>query len=129
MVAGADHSPLPASTADLHEYSAGVEAPAGALDGSGWVLEDDVGDLVCDVAVGPACLVERVVHHHRASAGRQPEGGAGEGVVLQVLPLLQPGTGDEFVCWAYLDAEMFGDGDGSYRFGRAQSHVGPDAQR
>ena len=30
---------------------------------------------------------------------------------------------------AYLDTEVFSDGDGSYRFGRAQSHVGPAAQR
>jgi hypothetical protein len=110
-VAGADRWPLPAGTAYLQEYPAGVEAPAGhlladlvafgevfgaragagfldeqrpgqqeaagepvgflfflgiageeveatdALDGSGGVFEDDVGDLVGDVAVGAARVV------------------------------------------------------------------------
>jgi hypothetical protein len=46
-----------------------------------------------------------------------------------VLQLLQSGTLDEFVRSAYLDALMFGDGDGSYRFGRTESHVAADLQR
>jgi hypothetical protein len=90
------------------------------------VLQDDVGDLVGDVAVMRPRVVQRIGHDDDASAG-EPECGAGEGVVLQVLQFLEPGAVDEFVGGADLDAEVLGDGDGSYRFGGAEPHVGADA--
>ena len=81
-----------------------------------------------DVAVRAAYLRERVADEDRAPSG-QAEGCAGEGVVLQVLHLFEPRPCDELVGGMHLNAEVFGNGRRANWLGRAQAHVGANADR
>jgi hypothetical protein len=73
------------------------------------VVEQEVGQLVRLVALGPTGTVQRVVHDHASAAG-EPEGASGESARLEMLKLLEAGAWHQPVRGHELHVAVCGDG-------------------
>ncbi|NHI06708.1 exonuclease [Streptomyces sp. KO7888] len=81
--------------------------PADLLQFAHLMAEQDVSQLMGDVALGARRLVAGVVDSHRAAV-RQVEGSSGKRAGLQALQLSQAVHPDEFLSVDHLDAQMRG---------------------
>jgi hypothetical protein len=69
------------------------------------VAEEDVGDLVGDVAVGTTGIVVGVAYDDGSAVGKV-ECGGGERAGLKLVEFLEFGSVDEIVCGVDLDVEV-----------------------
>lgn len=106
---------------------AGKEGVAGELlDLADVVIEEDVGKLVGDVAVGAAGVIAGVADRDGPAVG-QVEGGGGEGAGLELFEFFELGPVDEVVGGDDVHAEVAGQVTDAQPVVGSQAHLGSSA--